>query len=125
MTIDSKDLQNTVYSDESFWQKAKTYASMAGREVIVTALKLYYAMKDTDTPSWAKTIIVGALAYFILPTDAVPDVIPGGYVDDLGALAAAAWTVAQHIKDSHAEMAKKSMARWFGDKAEPPRYRPG
>lgn len=118
MTINSKELQNTVYSDESFWEKAKTYALVAGKEVIETALKLYYAMKDTDTPAWAKTIILGALAYFILPADAVPDLIPGGYTDDLGALAVAAWTVAQHIKESHTEMAQNTMERWFGTTAE-------
>lgn len=114
MSLDTKAQQNSVYSDESFWEKAKTYATVAGKEVIETALKLYYAMKDTDTPAWAKTIILGALAYFILPADAVVDLIPGGYTDDLGALAAAAWTVAQHIKESHTEMAKNTMERWFG-----------
>jgi len=113
-----KELQDTVYSDESFWKKAKTYASTAGKEVIEMALTLYYAMKDSDTPAWAKTVILGALAYFILPVDAVPDLIPGGYIDDLGALAAAAWTVAQHIKDSHTEMAKNSLARWFSDPSQ-------
>lgn len=114
MSVDQKELQDKVYSDESFWQKATTYASAAGKEVIEMALKLYYAMKDSDTPAWAKTVILGALAYFILPADAVPDVIPGGYTDDLGALAAAAWTVAQHIKESHVEMAKNTLERWFG-----------
>ena len=118
MNIDSKDLKSHEYSDESFWQKMKTYASAAGREVIETALKLYYAMKDTDTPMWAKTVIMGALAYFILPADVVPDLIPGGYVDDLGALAAAAWTVTQHLKDSHAEMARNTLARWFGGQSQ-------
>jgi len=103
------------YSNDSFWEKVKTYASVAGKEVIETALKLYYSLQDRDTPAWARTIIVGALVYFITPIDAVPDLLPGGYVDDLGALVGAAWTVAAHIKDEHVEKAKKTVKRWFGD----------
>ncbi|OOZ41224.1 YkvA family protein [Solemya elarraichensis gill symbiont] len=97
------------------WSKIKKYAIMAGREVIELALKLYYATLDSDTPAWAKAVITGALAYFILPVDAVPDLLPGGYVDDLGALAAAAATVSAHIKEEHAAKARETLKRWFGD----------
>jgi uncharacterized membrane protein YkvA (DUF1232 family) len=101
------------YSDDSFWEKVKTYAVAAGKETIKTSLKLYYALQDNDTPAWAKTIIIGSLAYFIAPADAVPDLLPGGYVDDLGALVGAAWTVANHIKDEHIEKARQKMQQWF------------
>ena len=67
------------YSDASFWDKVRNYATSAGREVIETALKLYYCAQDNDTPAWAKSVILGALAYFILPADAVMDLLPGGY----------------------------------------------
>ena len=104
------------YSDESFWDKLKEYAIVAGREVVETALKLFYCMKDEDTPLRAKVVIAGALLYFIMPVDAVPDFLPGGYVDDLGALSGALLTVAAHIKDEHAAKAKAKMAQWFGAK---------
>ncbi len=59
-------------------------AGAAGKEVIRKALQLYYAMKRPDCPAWAKAVIIGALAYFIVPTDALPDFIPAiGYTDDL------------------------------------------
>jgi len=103
------------YSDESFWEKVKKYAVAAGKEVIEKALWLYYAMKREDCPAWAKAVIVGALAYFILPTDAVPDFIPGvGYVDDLGAIAAAITTVAQFIDENVKKQAKKKVKEIFG-----------
>ena len=45
-------------------------------------------------------MIVGALGYFIIPLEAVPDMIPGaGYADDIGAIAAASATVVAHVSD--------------------------
>jgi uncharacterized membrane protein YkvA (DUF1232 family) len=49
------------YSDDSFWDKVKTYAKSAGEEVLEPALKMYYAALDADTPSWAKATIFAAL----------------------------------------------------------------
>lgn len=109
------ELSKTEFSESSFWDKIKEQASTAGKEVIETALKLYYALQDPDTPSSAKAIIIGALVYFIVPTDAVLDFIPGGYVDDLGALMGALWTVAEHVKDTHTEKAKAKIREWFDD----------
>jgi len=103
------------YSDKSFWQKVAEFAVQAGKEVIEKALVLYYCMQDSDTPPWAKTVIVGALAYFILPADAVPDFLPGGFVDDLGALAAALMIVTVHIKPEHWGQVQEKMKEWFGD----------
>lgn len=102
------------YSDESFWNKLKEFALIAGRVVVEKALTLYYCHRDADTPAWAKTVIVGALAYFILPADAIPDIIPGaGYTDDLGALAAALTTLAAHVKPEHTKKARETLRRWF------------
>ena len=45
-------------------------------------------------------MIVGALGYFILPLDAVADLIPGlGFVDDIGVLASTLATVATFVTD--------------------------
>jgi uncharacterized membrane protein YkvA (DUF1232 family) len=108
-------MSNTsTYNDQSFWAKLKRYAKSAGRDVVELALKLYYCLQDPDTPKWAKTIIIGALVYFIVPIDAVMDFIPGGYVDDWGALAGALGAVVGHIKDSHTQLAKAKAAEWFG-----------
>ncbi|HEX6985678.1 MAG TPA: YkvA family protein, partial [Planctomycetaceae bacterium] len=110
------------YSDESFWDKVARFAKRAGREVIEKALWLHYAAQDEKTPVWAKTTMYGALAYFILPADMIPDLIPGaGFTDDLGALAAALTTVAIYVTPEVKARAAKQVAHWFGaEETAPP-----
>jgi uncharacterized membrane protein YkvA (DUF1232 family) len=104
------------YSEDFFWEKVKRVAKKAGREVIEKALILYYALKDSDTPLWARTTIIGALGYFISPLDLIPDVIPViGYLDDLAVMAAAIATVGAHITRGHCRLAKKKLKEWFGE----------
>jgi len=110
----SKDYSNK-YSDDSFWKKVGNYALKAGKQVIETALTLYFCLGDPDTPAWAKGVIIGALGYFIFPLDAIPDIIPGaGYTDDLGVLSSALLAVAVHIKDEHKQKAQEKLKQWFG-----------
>jgi uncharacterized membrane protein YkvA (DUF1232 family) len=81
---------------------------------MLSALTLYYTLQDKDTPKWAKTIIIGALGYFILPMDAIPDFIPvAGLTDDFGALAAALGMVAMHVKPGHKEKARSTWNKWI------------
>ena len=106
--------ENKDYSETRFWDKLKRYARVAGSEVIEKALWLYYAAQRPETPVWAKTVIYSALAYFILPTDAIPDMVPmAGYVDDLGALASAIATVAMYVTDDVKQKAGDKMREWF------------
>ena len=103
------------YSDSSFWEKIKGFAKAAGKEVIQKALWLYYAARRPETPAWAKTAIYGALAYFILPLDAIPDFAPViGYTDDLGVLATALLTVSQYVSDDVKAQADEKLQAWFG-----------
>ena len=93
---------------------------------MLIALTLFYCLQDRDTPTWAKGVIVGALGYLILPTDMIPDMIPGvGYGDDWGALVAALGTVAAYIKDEHKIKAQSQLERLFGSNysAIPPEFR--
>ena len=104
------------YSESSFWNKVKKFASKAGSKVIYTALKLYYTMQSPDTPAWAKTVIIGAFGYFISPIDVIPDPTPVvGFADDLGVLAAAAATVVTNITPAIKDEAKRKLKEWFGD----------
>ena len=103
-----------AYSEESLWEKVATFALRAGAEIIEKVLILYYCLQDTDTPSWAKTIIIGALGYFIVPLDAIPDLMAGvGFSDDLGALGLALAAVAMHIKPEHKRQAEERLRTWF------------
>ena len=103
------------YSDPSFWSKVSGYAKSAGKEVIEKALFLYYAAQREETPVWAKTTVYGALAYFISPIDAIPDITPViGYVDDLGVLAAAVSAISAYINSDVKKDARNKIEDWFG-----------
>jgi len=103
------------YSEEGFWSKLKKYAIAAGRKCVELALQLYYSYQSPETPRWAKGVILGALGYFISPLDAVPDLLPGGYVDDYGVIFLAVTTVAIYITDEMKDKAKREANKWFGE----------
>lgn len=103
------------FDEDSLWRKIRRFARRAGTEVIEKVLVLYYCLKDPDTPKWARRIITGALAYFVVPLDAVPDITPfAGFADDFGVLLAAIAMVVTHIKPEHREMADEKLLHWFG-----------
>lgn len=98
------------------WRKLKHQASRVGQKGIIMVLKLYYSAQDSDTPAWAKAAIYTAIAYFILPLDAVPDFLLGGYSDDLATLSAALITVASHVKPEHQQQAEAKAQQWLSPK---------
>ena len=103
------------FTERGFWAKLRSFARAAGERVVHKALTLYYAYRSPDTPAWAKGVIAGALGYFVLPLDAVPDLLPAaGYTDDLGVLAAAVATVGAHVTAEHVQRATEQMRQWFG-----------
>lgn len=105
------------YSEESFWKKVKKYGKRAGVSVVYAALLLFYTLRKPTTPKWAKTIIISALGYFILPIDLIPDLIPGGYTDDLSGLIGALVTVAIFIDEDSKTQAREKIKVWFGPDA--------
>ncbi|MCD4677850.1 MAG: DUF1232 domain-containing protein [Desulfobacula sp.] len=73
---------STDYSDEKFWDKIVKLPGTAGCSILRTSITLYILLREPTVPVWAKTIIIAALGYFICPIDAVPDFLPGGYIED-------------------------------------------
>ncbi|USG65499.1 YkvA family protein [Brevibacillus ruminantium] len=109
-----------AYSEESFWKKVKKFAKKAGGKVVYVALLLYYALQNPKTPAWAKTVILGALGYFISPLDIVPDVTPVvGYGDDLTTLIGALVMVAVYIDEEVKGKARSKLTDWFGTEVLP------
>lgn len=104
--IDDKNLKN----------KLLRVFKKAGKETVITVIKLYYTSKDSDTPKWALSAIAMAIAYFILPIDMISDFLPLGYSDDLMVLLAAMKQVAAHIKPEHEVKALNLYAKWFEKK---------
>ncbi len=67
----------------------------------------YYAATDPATPPRVKAVLFAALAYFIVPTDLIPDVVAvAGFTDDLAVLTIALKTFAPHITLAHRERAR-------------------
>ncbi len=106
------------YSETGFRDKLNRFAKEAGRELVEKALWLYYAAQQPETPAWAKATIFTALGYFILPTDAIPDITPVvGFGDDLGAITLALATIAAYVTPAVKEKTAARLRQWFGEDA--------
>lgn len=71
------------------------------------ALSVFWCVRDKETPVAAKGLMMAALAYFVLPTDAVPDFLAGiGFTDDAAVMAALMAVVGKNIKPRHKEAAE-------------------
>ena len=104
------------FSEESLWDKMVRVARKAGMEVIYGVLLLYYVLASKTTSTSDKAKIVGALGYFILPLDLVPDTLPlVGYTDDLAAISWCIYSVAKNITPDIRETAARQLRQWFGD----------
>jgi uncharacterized membrane protein YkvA (DUF1232 family) len=91
-----------------FWQTAKRAAAQVPFMDEVVAG--YYCALDKETPLKAKGILLAALAYFVLPTDSIPDVLLGiGFTDDLAVLTAALAAVRAHVKPAHRLAAQEAL----------------
>jgi uncharacterized membrane protein YkvA (DUF1232 family) len=95
-----------------FWRKAKRVAGkLPFAEDLLAA---YYCAFDRETPMQVRAALLGALAYFVMPVDAVPDMLAVlGYTDDAAVLWAALRLVASHIRPEHREAARQALARGF------------
>ncbi|MCA6097561.1 YkvA family protein [Bradyrhizobium australafricanum] len=93
-----------------FWIKfKKVVASLPFAEDLLAA---YYCAFDRQTPRHVQAALLGAIAYFILPFDFVPDVLPIlGFTDDAAVLATALRMVASHITPEHRDAARAALKR--------------
>lgn len=85
-----------------------------GAKLVYAALLLFYAYKSKDTPSWAKKVIIGALAYFVSPIDGIPDLSPFiGFTDDMGILSYGVVMIACYINEDIRLKAKQKLHKIF------------
>lgn len=93
-----------------FWPKIRRVAAKI--PFAADALSVWWCAKDPATPAAAKGMMLAGLAYFVLPTDAIPDLLAGiGFTDDAAVMAALLAVVGKHVKPRH-----KEAARGFLDK---------
>jgi len=90
----AKEMPNKARADEKkrfveerLWEKLERVGKKISFTKDIVALFRY--MLDNKIQWYRKTIVIGALIYFLTPIDAVPDIAPlVGYLDDLGVIMA-------------------------------------
>lgn len=95
--LDDAKQYGEYYDENRFWEKVKRIAKRTGQTVLRPVLLLYYMMQDRNISIKDKAYIIGALGYFVLPIDLLPDFIAGlGYTDDLAVIG----LLIKHLHDS-------------------------
>lgn len=94
--------------ERSFWKKLlKVAARIPFAEEAAAA---YFCATDATTPAHVKAILLAALAYFVIPTDLIPDFVAGfGFTDDAAVLATAMGLVSNHIRPHHHARARAAL----------------
>ncbi|MDR6951948.1 uncharacterized membrane protein YkvA (DUF1232 family) [Ancylobacter sp. 3268] len=93
-----------------FWRKLAGVATRI--PFAADAAAAYYCALDRETPVKVRAMLFGSLAYFLLPSDAVPDILPVlGFSDDAAVLATALNLLAAHITPIHREAARRALER--------------
>jgi uncharacterized membrane protein YkvA (DUF1232 family) len=93
-----------------FWPKVRRTASRI--PFADQLLSVWFAARDPHTPAAAKGIMFAALAYFVLPTDAIPDIFAGiGFTDDAAVIAGLLATLGANIKRRHKDAAMAALKR--------------
>jgi uncharacterized membrane protein YkvA (DUF1232 family) len=113
--IDGMALAGTAFDPETlrreFWRKlGRMVPRIPFAEDLLAA---YYCAFDRETPTHVKALLLGALAYFVLPTDTVPDMLPIiGFTDDAAVLAATVKLVTDNITPVHRQAAQSKLAEF-------------
>ncbi len=110
MVSKARSKARDVELGERFWRTAKKAARrIPFMEEVVAS---YYCALDNKTPLRAKGILFGAIAYFVLPADAIPDFILGlGFTDDIAVLSAAIAAVRAHLTPAHRLAAREALSK--------------
>lgn len=96
------------------FDKIESNLRRLGVKMTYTILLLFYAYREKDTPGWAKSVVLTALGYFLMPFDLNPDFSPiSGFLDDLGILSFALVNIASYITMEVKINARKKLKQWF------------
>ena len=98
------------YSEEKLWSKMKRFAARLGGKATYYVLVLYYVLQSPDVPMSNKTMILGAMGYFILPLDLIPAL---GFTDDIAALTLAYKAIQSSITPEIKALAEAKVKEWL------------
>ena len=111
---------NTMENTSSFnlpllWERIKENAKRYGRFAAKQAVLMYYVLKSNETPTSAKVIIYGALAYLVLPINFISSKRHPilGWADEIAAIAIAYKKGRQYVTPEMERQAEETLDRWF------------
>lgn len=113
------DKYKSAYNEQNLMTKISRFAKKAGLNTTYYVLLLYNMLVSSTIAFKDKSIVIGALGYFISPLDVIPDVILGtGFLDDASVLTLALGAVVNSITSPVKNTAKKQLHKWFNYKEE-------
>lgn len=123
MSDESDLVRNEETVRRNFWHKARrTLGRVPFTEDAVAA---FYCASDRATPLPIRATLFGALAYFVLPFDAIPDLLLGlGFTDDAAILVAAFTAARLHITEEHRARARAWLLKEQGRTGARPEVSP-
>ena len=91
--------------EQRFWRKVRrVLVRIPFAEDLLAA---YFCAIDRNTPTYVRGILLGAVAYFVMPADMIPDLLgPLGFGDDASVIAAALTAVGSHLRPEHRAQAR-------------------
>jgi len=93
----------------------KAVIRKAGVKTAYVGLLLFHAYQRSETPAWAKRMVLGTLAYLLAPIDAIPDLSPFiGFTDDFGLLMFGLVSIAGYVNQEVRSNARVQLEKWFG-----------
>ncbi len=103
-----EDEKRTDQVRDNFWNTLKKAAGVIPFSNDLVAA--YFCAMDPQTPTRVRVILFGALAYFIMPLDSIPDfLIVFGFSDDAAVVTAAITAVRSYLTPSHYAAAKDAL----------------
>jgi uncharacterized membrane protein YkvA (DUF1232 family) len=109
-----EDFSDASFSDRArkvrsdFWAKLKRFAGKV--PFVDDVVAAYYCALDPATPMRVRGMLFAALAYFILPTDVIPDMLAGlGFADDAALLTAVLALVSSNVTPTHRAAAARAL----------------
>ena len=88
--------------------RRKVRATVGRVPFVEDAVAAFYCAVDSGTPLYVKAMLMAAIAYFIAPTDVIPDFIAAlGYTDDAAVLMATIRAIGSNLKPDHREQARR------------------
>ena len=106
--------RNEARVRKGFWRKLRR---VLGRIPFAEdLLAAYYCAIDAETPAYVRAVLMGAVAYFVIPTDLLPDFIAYlGFTDDAAVLLAALRAVESHLSPTHRAQARTKLRLLAGE----------